>query len=415
MSEHNNSGIFSKGIILVLIALFFCNRCVYTVLEDTEITNNTKCTQMVFVDSSDVTIDGNTICPAIKCSKGGFLSQHTQMLYKIEGDASNIIISDAFTKISSDEYLYNGKLVTDSPFVPIFSVSNPKGGETLEVSLIEDGYTRIKTRNAAVNNKFYVVPREENQSFDNWMDSCRVVGLNDVDQPFYRAVFISEGRVEKGIFIGESTPSEYESVYIARLNRNAYKDRNNTPLQIKDVEITYHCIGSAANVALTFEPLTDTLNCSFLYQTININHWRFHLPRTVLNMRFGSQNTTIVPGQTKYEFNITPDIISNTQINRITDIALVGVEVGDLESKQDYIYDYDHRSSFLQKITLNRDLSASLWKLLISIALMALAWIVSKNVNISNNLIELIVNGILIVIFVLTIAYSILWLVLSYL
>lgn len=452
MSENSNSNsnsgclseILGSGLIVFLIVLFCCNKCVYPVIDDIEIDNNTEFTQLVFIDSTDVTIDGKYICPAVKCEKGGFLSEHTHMIYTISGADSCAVISDAFTEVSNNDYLYSGKLVTDKPFVPIRSLSNLNGGETLDISLVEDGYSRINTRNATVHNKFYVVPRAVNQSFDNWMDSCLVVaGLKDIADPFFSAVFLSEGKVEKGIFIGDYSPSKYDQEeYIAKLNKYAYKDRNNTPLQINDVVITYHCKGTAANIAVTFEPLADTLNCCFVYHAINEYDW----VRTDNNIRFGFQNTTVLPGQTKYEFNITPELISNNleSHEKIADLALVGVTEGDsvviindsassglrmrvqegidqamAESKSDmvksdpeYVLDYDHRSSFWQKITLRPDLCASWWKLIIAVAVAVLS-VIMLIAQDDKGLARTIVKAIAVLGLILAIAYAILWYVLA--
>lgn len=465
MSENSNSSDNSKSgswfgglvdlVLVLLVAFACCNKCVHLVLDDTELANNAEFTQLVFVDGSEDSIDGSHICPAIKSKKGGFLSEQTQMLYTISGADSCAVISDAFDAISNGKYLYSGKLITDNPFVPITTLSNLKGGETLNISLVEDGYTRIYTRNATVYNKFHVVPRSESQSFANWMDSCRVAGLKDVDDPYISAVFISEGKVGRGMFIGDYTSSGYEpEQYIAKLNKDAYKDRNNTPLQINDVVITYHCEGTAANVKVTFEPLADTLNCSFIYHAINEYNWA----RTDNNTRYGYKSTTIVPGQTKYEFNITPEVICNDldSYERIADLALVGVEEGndlcirpfpliyrmgaaqwrrnrefalrlsgsspngtltDLsESKAESIMDYDHRSSFWQKITLRPDLCAAWWKLLIAVAFAILSIIGYLYVddNYSEGRKRTIFTAISVVMLILTIAYAVLWFVLAF-
>jgi hypothetical protein len=465
MSENSNSSDNSKSgswfgglvdlVLVLLVAFACCNKCVHLVLDDTELANNAEFTQLVFVDGSEDSIDGSHICPAIKSKKGGFLSEHTEILYTISGADSCAVISDAFDAISNGKYLYSGKLITDNPFVPITTLSNLKGGETLNISLVEDGYTRIYTRNATVYNKFHVVPRSENQSFANWMDSCRVAGLKDVDDPYISAVFISEGKVERGIFIGNYTPSKYEpEEYIAKLNKDAYRERNNTLLQINDVEITYHCEGTAANVKVTFESLADTLICSFIYHAINEYNWA----RTDNNTRYGYKSTTIVPGQTKYEFNITPEVICNDldSYEKIADLALVGVEEGDdlcirpfpliyrmgeaqwrrnrefalrllgsspngtltdlSESKAESIMDYDHRSSFWQKITLRPDLCAAWWKLLIAVALAILSIIGYLYVddNYSEGRKRTILTAIAIVMLILTIAYAVLWFVLAF-
>ena len=467
MSENSNSNGNSKSgswfgglvdlVLVLLVAFACCNKCVHLVLDDTELANNAEFTQLVFVDGSEDTIDGSHICPAIKCKKGGFLSEHTKMLYTISGADSCAVISNAFDAISNGKYLYSGKLITDNPFVPITTLSNLKGGETLDISLVEDGYTRIYTRNASVYNKFHVVPRTESQSFANWMDSCRVAGLKDVDDPYISAVFISEGKVEKGIFIGDYSLSKYEQEeYIAKLNKDAYRERNNTPLQINDVEITYHCEGTAANVTVTFEPLADTLICSFIYHAINEYNWA----RTDNNTRFGYKSTTIVPGQTKYEFNIAPEVISNNLdiYEKIADLALVGVEEGDdlcikpliyplslsawnnkmerrrervlklldsspngtftdlSESRAESIMDYDHRSSFWQKITLRPDLCAAWWKLLIAVALAIISIIGYLYVddNYSEGRKRTILTAISVVMLILTIAYAVLWFVLAF-
>ena len=458
-NSNSNSGwlsdILESWLIVFLIVLFCCNKCVYPVLDDIEIDNNTEFIQLVFIDNTDVTIDGKYICPAVKCEKGGFLSEHTHMIYTISGADSCAVISDAFTEVSNNDYLYSGKLITDKPFVPIRSLSNLKGGETLDISLVEDGYSRIYTRNATVHNKFYVVPRSESQSFANWMDSCRLAGLKDVDDPYISAVFISEGKVDRGMFIGDYTSSGYEpEQYIAKLNKDAYKDRNNTPLQINDVDITYHCEGTAANVKVTFGPLADTLNCSFIYHAINEYNWA----RTDNNTRYGYKSTTIVPGQTKYEFNITPEVICNDldSYEKIADLALVGVEEGDdlcirpfpliyrmgeaawrsnrefaltlsgssrngtltelSESKAESIMDYDHRSSFWQKITLRPDLCAAWWKLLIAVALAILSIIGYLYVddNYSEGRKRTILTAISVVMLILTVAYAVLWFVLAF-
>ena len=465
-NSNSNSGclsdILESWLIVFLIVLFCCNKCVYPVLDDIEIYNNTEFTQLVFIDSTDVTIDGKYICPAVKCENGGFLSEHTHMIYTISGADSCAVISDAFTEVSNNDYLYSGKLITDKPFVPIRSLSNLKGGETLDITLVEDGYSRINTRNATVHNKFYVLPRSESQSFANWMDSCLVAGLKDVDDPYISAVFISEGKVDRGIFIGDYTSSGYEpEQYIAKLNKDAYKERNNTPLQINDVEITYHCEGTAANVKVTFEPLADTLSCSFIYHAINEYNWA----RTDNNTRYGYKSTTIVPGQTKYEFNITPEVICNDlySCEKIADLALVGIEnvtslylkrpdfVAELdesfrntrlgqafegssaqenwkkeqeEFRRKFGYrstppvsmDYDHRSSFWQKITLRPDLCAAWWKLLIAVALAILSIIGYLYVddNYSKSRKRTILTAISVVMLILTVAYAVLWFVLAF-
>ena len=470
MSENSNSNGNSKSgswfgglvnlVLVLLVAFACCNKCVHLVLDDTELANNAEFTQLVFVDGSEDTIDGRHICPAIKCKKGGFLSEQTQMLYTISGANSCAVISDAFTEVSNNDYLYSGKLITDKPFVPIRSLSNLKGGETLDISLVEDGYSRINTRNATVHNKFYVVPRAVNQSFDNWMDSCRVAVLKDVDDPYISAVFISEGKVDRGIFIGDYTPSKYEpEEYIAKLDKDAYKERNNTQLQINDVEITYHCEGTAANVKVTFEPLADTLSCSFIYHAINEYNWA----RTDNNTRYGYKSTTIVPGQTKYEFNITPEVISNNldSYEKIADLALVGIKnvtslylkrpnfIGEwnestrntrlgqayegsfwqentnkllersrrifgYKSTPSEYMDYDHRSSFWQKITLHTDLRASWPLLLIAFAILSTIGYLYVEGNYSEGRKRTILTAISVVMFIPTIAYAVLWFVLAF-
>lgn len=444
---NSNSGSFFDGfsdiVILLCIALFCCNRCVYPVIDNTEIENGSDFAQAVFLDRENITIDGKYLCPAVMCEEGAFLSEHTKMLYSIEGADSNAVISDAFTKIGNGKYEYNGKLVTDTPFVPIDNLSGIKGGETLDVSLVEDSYARIHTRTANVHNRFYVVPRGEEQSFDAWRDSCRVKALDDVINPYFRAVFISGDNVSSGIFIGDYSLSTYErEEYIAKLNQDAYKERNNTTLQINDVDIAYYCKGTAANITISFNPAPDTISCNFFYHLLYKGHiW----PRKDKWARLGYQSACILPGQTKYEFNVTPErIIRSVNDDRIADLALVGVEVAECLSiievktevsrgrsikdmaaegvasallnnepdKKYYIADYDHRSTFWQKITLKRDLSPAWWKLILAIVVGIIAFF-CEVVSYSSDRVEKIARIIGCVILSLTIVYAIMWVILS--
>ena len=443
-SSKSNSGsffgVFADIVILLCIALFCCNRCVYPVIDNTEIENGSDFVQAVFLDRENITIDGKYLCPAVMCEEGAFLSEHTKMLYSIEGADSNAVFSDAFIKIGNGKYEYNGKLVTDTPFVPIDNLSGIKGGETLDVSLVEDSYARIHTRTANVHNRFYVVPRGEEQSFDAWRDSCRVRALDDVSNPYFRAVFISGDNVSSGIYIGDYSLSTYErEEYIAKLNQDAYKERNNTTLQINDVDIAYYCKGTAANITISFNPVPDTISCNFFYHLLYEGNFS---PRKDKSARLGYQSACILPGQTKYEFNITPErIIKSVSDDQIADLALVGVEVAECLSvievktevgrgrsvsdrahegvaramlnnvpdKKYYIADYDHRSTFWQKITLDRDLSTSWWNLVIAIAVICASFLLF----LFNGEHEDRILTLFIIICVCSVAYIILWDVLS--
>lgn len=376
MSENSNSsnsgcGIWSV-IFVLLIALFFCNKCVYPVLNEKEIRNDSRITQLVFLDSPDAVVDGRDICPLMKCKKWGFMSKNTHMLYTIKGADSCAVISDVFDKVGPNDYLYDGKLITDNPIAPITELSGIKGGETLWVRLVEDGMTRINNREVYVYSKFYLHPRSEDQHPFQWIDSCLVHARKEVDNPWIKAVFVSkEAGTYSDLFIGDYTPSTYEpEEYIAKLDKNAYQERNLSSLKINDVDIKYYCEGYAANVKVTFEPVTDTLFCRFVYHVITEYNWA----RSANNTRFGWRGEYIMPGQTEVEFNITPDRYYDFE--KIADLAIVGVTEGDSlkivmqnlshnlfgqESSDGYFYynTYDHRSSFWQKITLRRDLCAS--------------------------------------------------------
>ena len=351
--------------------------------------------------------------------------------------------------VDSEDVVVDGKLVY--PVVNGDPAIGNRCSEIIDLSFLEDN----DEKNAASSTKVFAVPRGEDQSIEAWIDSCRLAGINEVKAPYFRAVFISENEISSGVFIGDYTPSSYEpEEYIAKLNKDAYKEMNNTPLQINDVEITYHCEGTAANVKVTFEPLADTLNCSFIYHAINEYNWA----RTDNNTRYGYKSTSIVPGQTKYEFNIAPEVICNDldSYEKIADLALVGVEEGDdlcirpfpliyrmgeaawrsnrefaltlsgssrngtltelSESKAESIMDYDHRSSFWQKITLRPDLCAAWWKLLIAVALAILSIIGYLYVddNYSEGRKRTILTAISVVMLILTVAYAVLWFVLAF-
>ena len=78
--------------------------------------------------------------------------------------------------------------------------------------------------------------------------------------------------------------------------------------------------------------------------------------------------------------------------------------------------DYDHRSSFWQKITLRPDLCAAWWKLLIAVALAILSIIGYLYVddNYSKSRKRTILTAISVVMLILTVAYAVLWFVLAF-
>ena len=391
-----------SSILSLIVILFSFNSCNEVFSEKTVSPINT---QLVFVDSEDIVVDGKLVYPVV-----------------------------------------NGEP----------AIGN-RCSEIIDLSFLDDN----DEKNAASVTKVFAVPRGEDQSIEAWIDSCRLAGINEVKAPYFRAVFISENEISSGVFIGDYTPSSYKpNEYIAKLNKDAYKERNNTPLQINDVEITYHCEGTAANVTITFEPLADTLSCSFIYHAINEYNWA----RTDNNTRYGYKSTTIVPGQTKYEFNIAPEVIDIDldSYEKIADLALVGVEnvtslylkrpnftaewdeslrntrlgqayedsfwqenTNKLQERARRIFgykstpseymDYDHRSSFWQKITLHTDLRASWPLLLIAFALALLFKNILDDVqNISNKYLRTILTAISVVMLILTVAYAVLWFVLAF-
>ena len=330
--------IISKNLLLILflISILFCfNSC-----SDSEIIDNTVSPfshQLFVVDSDDIMTDGKYIYPEV-----------------------------------NDE----------------LSIANRKC-EILDVNNIGD----IESQISPANYKYYAIPRRENQPFERWADSCRVEAIKDVATPFFYATFISDGHFARGKFIGDYTPSEYKPAeLLERLNRDAYKERNHTSLQINNVDVAYFCEGTAANVTVSFVPVTDTLVCNFVYQ-VEVRLYNYKD-----NPIYGYQRAYIVPGQEKYEFNICPE--NFIESNKILDVALVGVTEGDslkitttdvelgysLSKWLDYAfgeYDkecffadrYDHRSSFWQKIFFNYDLSVSWWRLLLYITVAILSFI----------------------------------------
>jgi lipopolysaccharide export LptBFGC system permease protein LptF len=162
-------------------------------------------------------------------------------------------------------------------------------------------------------------------------------------------------------------------------------------------------------------------------------------PRSDENTRFRYQTTYIFPGQTEYEFNVTPELIGNDfdDIPKIADLALIGIIEGDSlkikryrdntfsdqitldlsgeESSSEYFYvnTYDHRSSFWQKITLSRDLSPAWWKLILAIALGIASYVCSISVSYNSDRSQKIAVIILCVIISLIIIYGIMWEILS--
>ena len=329
-----------SSILSLIVILFSFNSCNEVFSEKTVSPINT---QLVFVDSEDIVVDGKLVYPVV-----------------------------------------NGEP----------AIGN-RCSEIIDLSFLDDN----DEKNAASVTKVFAVPRGEEQSIEAWIDSCRLAGINEVKAPYFRAVFISENEISRGVFIGDYTPSSYKpKEYIAKLNKDAYKERNNTPLQINDVEITYHCEGTAANVTVTFEPLADTLKCNLIYQIL--------LCRNDINIRkqqYGYQRTCIVPNQTKFEFYICPDYISKDldAYDRITDIAIVGVTEADslkisntfdvfgfgLSGRLSYFFgeadnhgnyfiadSYDHRATFWQKLFINRDLSVAWLNIIIAIVLGFIAY-----------------------------------------
>lgn len=421
-------------VIIFIIALCCCNTCVYPEYNGIEMENGTVVEQFMFIDTSDVTIDGSFVCPVINCEPGGFLAKRTQMLYRISGADSCAVISDAFIKTDSDEYLFTGSLITDNPIEPISTLTGIKGGEILAVDVVEDGLTRIYNREAGVLSRFYVVPRGENQTFESWKDSCRVVGMKEglMINSWAFSNFFSKGRSDWNL-IGEHSKSDYEpEEYIAKLDKNAYKTNNSTPLQIIDVDVSYYENGTAANVSVTFEPVTDSLVCNFVCQVITEYDWA----RTDNNISWRNRRTIIEPGQTKYEFDFIAGNIGDPE--QIADVALVAVAEGydfqiakydgtyldkiiiDLsieEPKNDDVFYVDvmidHRSSFWQKITLHRDLSAAWWKLIIVVILAGfLIGICLEHIETTRS--KKLLLTIIILASVLIVSYIILWFVLVF-
>ena len=113
--------------------------------------------------------------------------------------------------VDSEDVVVDGKLVY--PVVNGEPAIGNRCSEIIDLSFLDDN----DEKNAASVTKVFAVPRGEDQSIEAWIDSCRLAGINEVKAPYFRAVFISENEISSGVFIGDYTPSSYEpKEYIAK-------------------------------------------------------------------------------------------------------------------------------------------------------------------------------------------------------
>ena len=276
--------------------------------------NEEKFNQIVFVDQQDTVLGGDQFCPIVRTY---ITKNHIELRYRVKGEHVAVQYSPFYEKTGEDSYSMITQTIVggEQNTLPIESVSGIIDGAVLEVMLDVSlsGLRKVLVFTSC----FYVVPRSEDMSYEQWKQLCDESVNTDADNVVYCSSNVDREYVTCAL------PDMKRRI---NLRQDLYQTCSYAPVNVTDVNVSGLAEGGIL-AQVCFDPVESPVETNFIFQYYNEE-----------SLMSDSRHVFITPGQTSVDIVVSDGYDQFALVGFSDKLSAFGVR-----SPNIYMYDSNSR------------------------------------------------------------------------